>query len=264
MEPEPFDPSEFESLAGAVPWVRRVLCLPEVDSTNAEALRLARDEASDGIVVVADAQSAGRGRLGRSWWSEPGTALLVSWLLRPTLSLERWPLLTLVAGVAAARAASASSGIEVRLKWPNDLVIESRKLGGILAESDAHGALVVGVGINVRQDRFPDELGDGVTSIVAAGGRPPARAWLLAAVLSGFGARMAEPEGALEEYRLLCDTLGRSVRVERTNSPPLEGTAVDVGKSGTLVVDTGSDLAHVAAGDVVHLRPGEKKEGDLR
>lgn len=264
MQPEPFDPSEIESAAGAVPWVRRVVCAGEIDSTNAQALRLARDGAPDGTVVVADAQSAGRGRLGRSWWAEPGTALLASWLVRPALPLDRWPLLSLVAGVAAARAASASSGIEVRLKWPNDLVIGGRKLGGILAESDAHGALVVGVGINVRQEVFPDELRDTATSIVAAGGRPPLRSWLLAATLSGFGARMTEPETTREDYRAMCDTIGRTVRVERTGTGPVEGTAVDIAENGELIVDTRSGVERLAAGDVVHVRPAESEDGKSR
>jgi BirA family biotin operon repressor/biotin-[acetyl-CoA-carboxylase] ligase len=115
---------------------------------------------------------------------------------------------------------------------------------------------VVGLGVNVRQESFPDQLRDSATSLVAAGGRPPGRAWLLAATLSGFGARMGEPEKALEEYRALCDTLGRAVKVQRVNADPLEGTAIEVADSGALIVDTGDGTTHVAAGDVVHLRPG--------
>ncbi|MFY9587047.1 MAG: biotin--[acetyl-CoA-carboxylase] ligase, partial [Actinomycetota bacterium] len=84
MEPEAFDVSEIESMARSAPWVSRVVCLDEVDSTNAEALRQAATSEPQGLVVVADVQSAGRGRLGRSWWSQPGTALLASWLVRPT------------------------------------------------------------------------------------------------------------------------------------------------------------------------------------
>src|SRR5207245_1974593 len=118
VEREPFDPAEFEAMAGAVSWIRRIVCHAEIDSTNAEALRVAAAGEPDGFVVVADSQTGGRGRLGRSWWAEPGAALLVSWLLRPALEPERRPLLSLVAGVAAARAASAAGGVDVRLKWP--------------------------------------------------------------------------------------------------------------------------------------------------
>ena len=167
MEREPFDPEEFESTAGAAPWVRRVVAVPELDSTNAEALRLAAAGEPEGLVVVTDAQTSGRGRLGRAWWAEPGTSLLASWLLRPTLEPERLPLLSLVAGVAAARAASAAGGVEVRLKWPNDLLLDGRKLGGILSESDGRGAVVVGLGVNVRQDVFPDDIRETATSLAA-------------------------------------------------------------------------------------------------
>ena len=242
-------------MATAVPWVTDVRCLGEVDSTNAEALRSAADGAPEGTVVVADTQSAGRGRLGRSWWSEPGTALLASWLLRPALEPERWPLLSLLAGVAAARAATAAGGIPVGLKWPNDLVVEDRKLGGILSESDGRGAVVVGIGVNVRQEHFPAEIAGTATSIVAAGGRTPTRAWLLAATLSSFGGRMQTPDDALDDYRAMCATLGRDVRIELASGGAITGKAIDVAISGALIVDGPGGRTEVASGDVVHLRP---------
>ena len=254
MEPEPFDPVAFEGAAGAAPWVRRVICMAETDSTNAEALRLAASGEPEGCVVVADAQTAGRGRLGRSWWAEPGCSLLASWLVRPALAVERWPTLTLVAGLAAARALIAASGVEVRLKWPNDLLVGGRKLGGLLAEADGRGALVVGLGVNVRQTEFPPELAGLATSLAAEAGRPVERAWLLAATLSGFGARMGAPEEALDEYRTLCDTLGKQVRVERAGAEPLEGVARELTGSGALVVESGGEVVEISAGDVVHLR----------
>jgi BirA family biotin operon repressor/biotin-[acetyl-CoA-carboxylase] ligase len=254
VEPEPFDPAEFSSMASAAPWVGRVICHAEIDSTNAEALRLAAAGEPAGAVVVADAQTSGRGRLGRSWWSEPGTALLTSWLLRPALEPERFPLLAIVAGVAAARAASVAGGLEVRLKWPNDLVVEGRKLGGILCESDGKGAAVVGLGVNVRQEDFPDDIRDTATSIVAAGGRVPARAWLLSAALSAFGGRMDPPESALAEYREMCDTIGRTIKVERGGAAPIVGTATGVADNGALIVHGPNGEETVAAGDVVHLR----------
>ncbi len=255
MDPEPFNASDFESMALSAPWVTRVVCHAEVASTNAEALRLAATGEPEGLVVVADTQSAGRGRLGRSWWSQPGTALLASWLVRPSLAPDRWPLLALAAGVAAARAAAAAAGIEVRLKWPNDLMAGGHKTGGILTESDGRGAIVVGLGINVRQDAFPDDIRDTATSLVAAGGRAPARAWVLAATLSAFGARKDEPENVLDEYRTLCETIGRRVRVDRTNADTIEGTATGVAATGALTVRTEGGEIEVPAGDVVHVRP---------
>jgi len=241
-------------MAGAVPWVTDVRCHAELDSTNAEALRLAADGAPAGTVVVADTQSAGRGRLGRSWWSEPGSALLASWVLRPSLEVERLPLLSLLAGVAAARATTASGGVAVRLKWPNDLVVDDRKLGGILSESDGRGAVVVGVGINVRQTDFPADIAATATSIVAAGGRQPERAWLLAATLSSFGARMDAPAEALDDYRAMCATLGRDVRVELASGDAITGRAVDVATTGALLLEESGRTIEVASGDVVHLR----------
>lgn len=255
MDPEAFDPPELAALVGAVPWVVDVICRHEVDSTNAEALRLASAGAPAGTIVVADTQTAGRGRRGRAWWSEPGTALLASWLLRPGLDPERLPLLSLLAGVAAARAASAAGGIAVRLKWPNDLVVDERKLGGILSESDGQGAVVVGLGLNVRQTEFPDDLAASATSIVGAGGRTPSRAWVLAATLSSFGARMAAPEEVLDDYRAMCVTLGRSVRVELSFGDAAEGKAIDITTSGALIVEGASGSRVVPSGDVVHLRP---------
>jgi BirA family biotin operon repressor/biotin-[acetyl-CoA-carboxylase] ligase len=254
MEPEPFDPAAFQQAAAAAPWVRRVICLPETDSTNAEALRLAAAGEPEGCVVVADVQAAGRGRLGRAWWSEPGRSLLASWLVRPSLAVEHWPTLTLVAGLAAARALITAAGVEVRLKWPNDLLVGGRKLGGLLAEADGRGALVVGLGVNVRQTEFPAELAELATSVAVEGGRPVERAWLLAATLSGFGARMAAPEEALGEYRQLSETLGKRVRVERAGAEPLEGVARDLSATGALLIESGRDLIEIAAGDVVHLR----------
>ena len=257
MDPETFAPDAFSSMALAVPWVRRVVCSDQLDSTNAEALRLAGAHEPEGLVVVADAQTAGRGRLGRTWWAEPGTALLASWLLRPALEPEQRPLLSLVAGVAAARAASVAGGVDVRLKWPNDLLLEGRKLGGILAESDASGAVVIGLGLNVRQEAFPDDLRATATSLAAGGGRVPERAWLLSATLSSFGARMNSPEDSLGDYRELCATLGARVRVERDEAEAIEGEAVDITGAGGLVVATTSGSVTVAAGDVVHLRSRE-------
>ena len=255
MDPEPFDAAAFVEAAGGAPWVSRVVAHAELDSTNAEALRLAAEGAPEGTVVVADTQTAGRGRLGRSWWSVPGTALLASWIVRPSLPPDRIPLLTLVTGVAAARALGAATGLEVGLKWPNDLLAGGRKLGGILAESDGRGALVVGLGVNVRQEEFPAEIRDSATSVVAMGGRPSARAWLLAATLSGFGARKDDPVAGLEEYRRMCVTLGSAVRVSGAGGEPIEGTASAIGDDGFLVVETASGARRISAGDVVHVRP---------
>jgi len=183
-----------------------------------------------GSVVVADHQTAGRGRLARSWQAPPGTALLASFVLPPS------PLLSLAVGVAAARACRPA----VRLKWPNDLLLEGRKLGGILVEVHA-GKAIVGVGINL--------------SWAPAGGialgeeREPLLERLRTELARWATAPAAD---VLEAWRGLSDTLGREVRVELP-SGPYEGLAQDVDPDGALVVSG----RRVAAGDVIYLRARE-------
>src|SRR5262249_33920325 len=132
-----------------------------VDSTN----RYLLNEAGlpDGVVAVADEQTAGRGRHGRTWSARPGAALLVSTRLRPAVPAERLHLVTLAAAVAATDAVRAA-GVDARVKWPNDVVVDDRKLAGILAEADGAGVVVVGMGCNLRTDAYPEELADAATA----------------------------------------------------------------------------------------------------
>ncbi len=204
-----------------------------LDSTNGLAAELARSEAPDGVVVGADHQTAGRGRRGRTWESRPGGSLLVSVVLRPVP-----PLVTLAAGVAAAEACAAV-GVPVRLKWPNDVIRDDGKLGGILSEL-VGGAVVVGLGLNL--DWAPPEaacLGPGID-----------RAALLEAWLAALDAVLDPGAGVLTRYRLLCSTLGRRVRVEMPGGS-IVGLADDVDDAGRLIVDGRA----IAAGEIVHLRP---------
>ena len=201
----------------------------ELDSTTRLAADLARAGAPDGVVVGADHQTAGRGRRGRTWESRPGASLLVSVILRPAPAL-----VTLAAGVAAAEACEAVAGAAVRLKWPNDLLLDGAKLGGILSELVA-GAAVVGLGINLAWAPAGAAcLGPGVD-----------RAALLHAYLAG----LVSAGDVLDRYRHRCTTLGREVRVELPGGS-LEGVATDVDQDGRLLVGGRA----IAAGDVVHLR----------
>ena len=202
----------------------------EVDSTNRVAADLVRSGAPDGVVVVADHQNAGRGRRGRTWESRPGTALLVSAVLRPPPAL-----VTLAAGVAAAEACEAVAAVPVRLKWPNDLVTEEgAKLGGILSEL-VDGAVVVGLGVNLTwAPPGAARLGPGVD-----------RDRLLYAWLEALDRQ----DDVLSRYRERCATLGRRVRVEGP-ATTVEGVATDVDEEGRLVVD--GRKFHV--GDAVHLK----------
>jgi BirA family biotin operon repressor/biotin-[acetyl-CoA-carboxylase] ligase len=201
----------------------------ELDSTNRLAADLARAGVPDGVVVGADHQTAGRGRRGRTWDSPPGASLLVSVVLRPAPAL-----VTLAAGVAAAEACEAVVGVAVGLKWPNDLLLDGAKLGGILSELVGDAA-VVGLGLNLAwAPPGAAVLGSGVD-----------RTALLDAYLAG----LATPGDVLARYRRRCTTLGRRVRVELPGVS-VEGVATDVDDAGRLLVDGRS----IAAGDVVHLR----------
>lgn len=211
----------------------------ELDSTNRLAVDLARAGASDGVVVGADHQTAGRGRRGRTWESRPGASLLVSVVLRPAPAL-----VTLAAGVAAAEACAAVAGAAVELKWPNDLLLGGAKLGGILSELVGDAA-VVGLGLNLAWAPA------GAASLGPSGplsggpGQGVDRGRLLDAYLAGLDA----PDDVLARYRVRCATLGRRVRVELPGGS-VEGVATDVDDAGRLLVDG----RPIAAGDVVHLR----------
>jgi BirA family biotin operon repressor/biotin-[acetyl-CoA-carboxylase] ligase len=172
---------------------RRIVWFAETDSTQRVARDLARGGAEEGTVVVAEAQTAGRGRLGRSWHSPSGVNVYASIVLRPPLPPARVPQLALVAGLAVAEAVERTASVRAQLKWPNDVIVDDRKLAGILTEMDAEVErvqhVVVGIGINVNVDAFPDELRDRATSLRHATGAPVARAPLLAALLAALEAR---------------------------------------------------------------------------
>ncbi len=211
-----------------------------VDSTNRYVLECAADGAREGIVAVADEQTAGRGRLGRTWVAPPGAALLVSVLLRPQLARERVHLLTLAAALAAI---DALPNVDARLKWPNDVVVDDRKLAGILAEADGAGAIVIGMGVNVRSDGLAPEVRD----IAAACDID--RRELLVAWLCRLHTRLDALDDTVPDAIARSATLGRRVRVELARES-FEGTARALTDEGYLVVDD----RIVTAGDVVHLR----------
>ena len=185
-----------DRLRPAGPWAAFVL-LDVTDSTNRVAMEMAENGAPHGTVVVADAQTAGRGRMGRRWESPAGKNLYVSLLLRPTVPIVDAPSLALVAGIALADAVEAV-GVPAALKWPNDLYCGGRKAAGILAEmaSDPDGVrhVVIGAGLNVNaaEDDFPPGLRGTATSLRLCAGKPFRRVDVLARLLEAFGARYAE------------------------------------------------------------------------
>jgi BirA family biotin operon repressor/biotin-[acetyl-CoA-carboxylase] ligase len=239
-------------------------------STNADLLALAGEGADDGVVLVADHQSAGRGRLDRRWEAPPGSSLLCSVLVRPRLPVGLVPLTALAAAVAASDACAEVAGVRPGVKWPNDLVLAGpdgaeRKVAGILSESSVRGgevaAVVIGTGLNVNWPaEFPPELAALATSLNHHAGRDLDREVLLVAYLRGLADLLGgidTPEGRdalLARYRHLSVTLGRDVRVE-LGSGALTGLAVDVSPEGHLMVELAGEIVEVAVGDVVHLRP---------
>jgi BirA family biotin operon repressor/biotin-[acetyl-CoA-carboxylase] ligase len=230
----------------------------EVDSTNRTLLERARRGAPEGIVLVAAHQTAGRGRLGRTWESLPGSALLVSVLLRPDLPIARAHLLTFAAGIAARDACELVAGCRPCLKWPNDLIVESgestRKLAGLLAESVVDGskltAVVVGMGLNLRPGGVP-EGGVGLDELAGA---QVDRDELLRVWLDRFEVWLAAlgTDELLDAYRAASATLGREVLVTLPGSS-YRGRAVDIGPDGQLVVEVAGGRRSVVAGDVEHL-----------
>jgi BirA family biotin operon repressor/biotin-[acetyl-CoA-carboxylase] ligase len=212
-----------------------------IDSTQT---LLVREGGRDGRVVVADHQTAGRGRAGRSWMDVPGAMLMFSALLRG-VPVDRSALVGLAAGVAVARAI----GPEARLKWPNDVRIAGRKVCGMLGELAPSGDyVVIGIGVNVghAEGELPTEL-DATSLRIASGGRPPRRDDLCVSILRELDALVGTD--FLDEYRVLCETIGTRVRVD-LGDHTIEGTADGVRDDGALVVDGSA----VVAGDVVHVR----------
>ena len=216
-----------------------------IDSTNTWVLAQARSGAPEGLVAVADHQTAGRGRLGRVWEAPDGANLLATVLLRPAVVSYRS---LAVVALAGRDAATAVAGVTPGIKWPNDLVVEGAgKLAGILAETDGAGAVAVGIGLNVgwappAAARLPD--GEGVTRDAVLD------AWLSS--LAGWLGR--SDRDVASAYRTACVTIGRAVRVSLVDGEEFEGTAADVDDEGRLLVEVNACLRTVDVGDVVHLR----------
>lgn len=212
-----------------------------IDSTNRWLVEQARAGARAGLVAVADHQTAGRGRFDRRWDAPPGANLLMSVLLRPEgLETTRRHLVVATVAVAAVKALEKlAPALAAGIKWPNDLVVDDRKLAGVLAEATADGAVVVGIGVNLGWAPEGAARATGVERDQLA---------------EGLLAEMSEDWDAVAaEYRRRCVTIGRQVRVEMPDET-FTGTAADVDDHGHLLVDVGVCLRTVSAADVVHLR----------
>jgi BirA family biotin operon repressor/biotin-[acetyl-CoA-carboxylase] ligase len=236
-------------------------------STNADVAAAARAGAPEGLVVLAEEQTAGRGRAGRTWQAPARSGLALSVLLRPTVPRESWGWLPLLAGVSVTAALREPSGLDLGLKWPNDVLVDGeRKLAGVLAEV-VEDAVVLGLGLNVslRAAELPVPT---ATSLALEGSEMLDRDPVVRAVLRELARRYrafvtagGDPDGPTEgtglrsAYRSACVTLGRTVRVELPGEREVSGEAVDVDRSGRLLVrDQDGTTNALAAGDVAHVR----------
>jgi BirA family biotin operon repressor/biotin-[acetyl-CoA-carboxylase] ligase len=241
---------------------RNLISLPSTGSTNDVLKELAARGVPEGTVVVTDEQTAGRGRLSRRWFAPRGTSLLLSILFRPSLDLRRASWLTMLSSLSATDAVRQTSGLEVVLKWPNDLIVEGegdwRKLAGVLTETGLVGEqlefVVVGIGINVNVEPGDlSALAQNATSILAETGQEVDRGALLAALLEGVEARyqrMQAGESPREEWAACLATIG--CRVQATTSEgAINGVAETVDENGALLLRTSDGgLVRLLAGDV--------------
>jgi len=274
--PDPLPPEFAAAFAAAQGRLGRfgspMLFFATIGSTNDVASALAEHGAAEGTVVIADAQTAGRGRRGRTWFSPPGSGLYVSIVLTPgravVAPLRATALLTLTAGVALAEAVTAATGLPPVIKWPNDLLVGRRKLAGILAEATAitRGGraeaapdrlpVVLGFGINVRQAAYPPELAERVTSLETELGRVVDRAALCAEALAALARRYDDLmagrfDAILDEWRRRAPgSHGARVRWD-TVTGSATGITAGIDESGALLVQTGDTVERLVAGEVL-------------
>ena len=239
---------------------RTLVCLEEVDSTNLHAKQLAAEGAADGAVVVADRQTAGRGRLGRSFQSPGGRGIYLTALLRPDLPPERLSPVTAMAGVAVCRAVERHCNVSPGLKWPNDPVLDGKKLCGILTEMSAQidyiNYVVVGTGINVNQTEVPEALKEIATSLRIETGHPVKRAEVICAVMKAFARNYqvfmetGDLSGLQDAYNEILANRDRQVRVLDPKAP-FEGVALGINERGELLVrQENGTVSEVYAGEV--------------
>ena len=264
-------PLDAERLAAADPDLLPGLTVEVVEeaaSTNALVIDRARSGAAEGLVVAAEHQTAGRGRLDRTWETPPRSGLTFSVLLRPTAPTASWPWLPLLAGYAVDKALKAA-GYEASVKWPNDVLLDGRKVAGILVErveTDAGPAAVVGIGLNVGMTAEELPVPEATSLAVAGTARLPtgrrcsSRCWHRCGSPTPRGRRAGTLAGMrlAESYAAACATIGQQVRVDLPSGEVLTGTASGIDPSGRLLVEHSIDgeAGHtaVSAGDVVHVR----------
>lgn len=242
-------------------WVaKEVLYFDTIDSTNTKAQELAEKGYPSGTLVVADKQESGKGRRGRSWVSPSGTGIFMTLMIKPDINPNNASMLTLVAALAVAKAITSVTGEEALIKWPNDIVVNSKKVCGILTEMNAQfdyiNHIVVGIGINVHNESFPEEISQMASSLmIEAGGKRFHRAQIIAETMSYFEQyydtflETQDLSALVREYDELLVNRNKSVRVLDPKEP-FDGKAMGITSKGELIVDTWESRKLVSSGEV--------------
>lgn len=242
-------------------WVaKEVLYFDTIDSTNTKAQELAEKGYPSGTLVVADKQESGKGRRGRSWVSPSGTGIFMTLMIKPDINPNNASMLTLVAALAVAKAVTSVTGEEAMIKWPNDIVVNSKKVCGILTEMNAQfdyiNHIVVGIGINVHNESFPEEISQMASSLmIEAGGKRFHRAQIIAETMSYFEQyydtflKTQDLSALVREYDELLVNRNKSVRVLDPKEP-FDGKAMGITPKGELIVDTWESRKLVSSGEV--------------
>lgn len=243
----------------------KVLRFESLPSTNTELAQRASEGAAEGLAIVADEQTAGRGRLQRTWSSPKGAGLYCSILLRPTIPQNYWPLITFMAALAVGDALREAVGVQTDIKWPNDLLSGERKICGILAESidtPLGRAVILGIGINLTENAYPPELANVATSVSEAMGQPPDREQILAALLDALSRWYSrfEPGQIVDAWSNRSSyAIGKLVQVSNGDDV-WQGTTCGVEPDGALRLQTSSgEIKLVRAGDVYSVRSSSVK-----
>jgi len=262
---DPLDPARLraELLEPGALW-RTLDVVAETGSTNTDLAARARQGEESGTVLVTDFQSAGKGRLGRTWTAPPGTSIAMSLLVHPhDVAPSRWTWLPLLTGLAVVEALRRAAEAHAVLKWPNDVLVDGRKICGILAErveTPTGPACVIGLGLNVHLTEEQLPVPTATSLAVLNPSRVMGRNPLATTILRAFEAIYSEWETSDDDtdfavaYVARCDTIGRRVRVSMAGDRVLEGVAEAIDRDGRLVVRTETGVQSVGAGDVVHLR----------
>ena len=258
--PDLMTEAEIKSLMHTEWVAKEVLYFDTIDSTNTKAQELAEKGYQSGTLVVADKQESGKGRRGRSWVSPSGTGIFMTLMIKPDINPNNASMLTLVAALAVAKAITSVTGEEAMIKWPNDIVVNGKKVCGILTEMNAQfdyiNHIVVGIGINVHNESFPKEISQMASSLmIEAGGKRFHRAQIIAETMSYFEQyydtflKTQDLSALVREYDKLLVNRNKSVRVLDPKEP-FDGKAMGITPKGELIVDTWESRKLVSSGEV--------------